>query len=475
MLLYNAKNTPSLGYSQPKDQPSAKSYLPEFANKAFDWMQYANLPPADLNAILPAGGKEVLDSQEAVAPQKSPEAQALVEGLLTDDCKVAIRSATANKFAVGMLDLIAIDKKAKTKSLATFTSQLRAWPAAVQSYWLATNERDNEANRQAVVDMQTAAADKMVEDCQYLNDVSKLIEMTKSVKAAETALLKAQILNGGGIFPLSEFHPVEKNAEKIGWFGPVAVRDRVAAIKKVDPKKTGIEYVYTYPIPDMGLWWMTDTENNPEFYAVAPCYADYLPWTAYGTEGASMDKTEWDTYWGESTASWFATSEPGPELPIEAWGIEGLKLDQFMAEQLKRMYDVDLPAYNTVTSEVGDVIPKKVIVSAPVFTIGYLILWGRSLDPEWGGTESENLVINHTPQEVYEALIPELRKRQDERRLALKKGGIFGSESGAGEFYAYLKKVRAVEEGVSTAALLPPVRTKWKVLNWQSVINYFGT
>jgi predicted translin family RNA/ssDNA-binding protein len=76
--------------------------------------------------------------------------------------------------------------------------------------------------------------------------------------------------------------------------------------------------------------------------------------------------------------------------------------------------------------------------------------------------ESENVYYEKTYLEIANALTPELRKRQDQRRIELRKGGVFGSETGAGEQYAYFKKVRKVEEAVSTAALFPPVRTKLK-------------
>jgi hypothetical protein len=414
-----------------------------------DWSSLIDVNAGTLESILPAGGKAVLDSKESVPAQQSPEAQALIEGLLTDDCKAAIYSGTAHKYASGMAELVSIEKSAKEKALLSFTSQLRAWPAAVQEYWLATNERDNTTVQQALVDLQTAATEKMAGSSPYLNDASKLAQQSKEVKTAETALFKSQIQKGGGYFPLDEFNFTEENAKQIGWFGPVSVRERVAKVVKVaDPKKTGIQFVYQFPdIPDQWLWYMGGKENNPDFVSAIPGYADIAPHSAYTI--AKSKTFNWDS--------------EGEELSVfEMSGTEYAVLDEYLSEQVKRIYDIEIKPYQGFVSETGDIIPKQTVISDPPCGVLLLLIWGKHLDPEWGGMESENVYYEKTYLEIANALTPELRKRQDQRRIELRKGGVFGSETGAGEQYAYFKKVRKVEEAVSTAALFPPVRTKLK-------------
>lgn len=475
MLLFDP-NKKSLGFVPPTPEDAAKKSFPFGNLSLLTVFGSIDFSKGKEEAILPKDGKKVLDAQESPATQKTPEAQALIESLLTADCKVAIRDAALNKYAAGLITLVAVDKKAKEKKLADFTSQLRAWPAAAQAFWATTNERDNDANRQAVSDFQTAAASKMVVGCPYLNDVSKFAQQSDMVKKAEVDLLKAQCVNGGGAFPLSEWHPDGENSSQICWFGPVAVRTRVATKEQNSNKET----VYTFPIPPMMLWYGSGSVRNPQWVAVAPCYTDYIPPAWYFADGKiSADPDDWDTYWLQTTGSW-AGELVGWNLPGGGSSInfppDGayLYFDDFISEQIQRIYGVDVPPFtgfvggNTpkASPEPKKIVPNQMVTMNPYMDLVHFSAVGRILDPEWGGVESENYVEDHTVHEIYNALVPALRQRQDERRLVLKspnqgKTITFG-DTNAGEYYKLMNKIRAAEEGVSTAALFPPVRTKLK-------------
>ena len=487
MLLYDAKNEPTLGYAGGSDIP-AKKLVRMSKNRSF--LLNDGLPPPDENAILPVGGKAVLDSQESVATQKTPEAQALIEGLLTDECKVAIRSETLRQYADGLLDLVAIDKKAKLKKLTSFTSQLRAWPAVVQSYWIGTNERDNDAVRKSSIDLQTVAQSKISPDCPYLNDASKLLSQVVEIKDNEVRLFKAQIVNGGGEFPLDEYYCNQESARHMYWFGPVAVRPRVAGIQAAKDPEYGVSYVPFFPIANFLLFYNDGKENNPALHAIAPGYTDYLPYVYYNVEGTTISTKDWNetapSTSGGCGINALAGGKAGGDVAVA--GPNQTMLDDYMAEQVNRMYPeakVVPYVYLVDQKKIDKIVPKQTTLLW--YSIGSFVALGLLLDPEWGGTKS-NDVKDKTPAQCWAGLVPSLRKRQDQRRVVLGEGGFLDPkypktgtdeeikayfENTDARYYILENKVRKLEEAVSTTGLFPAVSMSWlpDQASW-SVYNY---
>lgn len=477
-----------------KKQPAFESQYTSSATKT---------SPEDdaVDALLPPGGRKVLEAPESVPPQKSQKAADLLASLMTPAVLKAIPAQALVSYLTMLDPLLAMDMGKKAQGLESFLARLRVWPVLNQIHWLASNELDPVVDGKHVLLEQVAALvaqakamlppDTALTEDQPRKQLDAIVEQVKAIKAAEVALMKAQLGKQFG-FKLSETN-IDYNTQQTYWVGPVAVNPRVA--KKTVTTKDGKQVVtLDYPIPDVYLspWQggiagpstgspvvpypQYTSKTNPSYVANLPALADYVAYDGYEYNGMNKStKLGWDskpyTPWKAGTtagndppfgnlqyqepliATYATKNDQGYAKAVDliSAGVEGRFADQERrlwgrAHAPWLLYDGEPPASQSLAS-----IPKDKFKPVEyVYPLGAMISYGLWLDPEWGGGYFDATL---TPHKVADSILPVLKQAHDKFRAEIMAPG--------GPWDALLK-ARAILVGtIAKVAFLPPVDVRW--------------
>lgn len=400
--------------------------------------------------ILPSGGLAILNSQEQIAKQPSKEADELIQKLLTEDAKTAIRWSALSKYLAALIPILVEDKAFRQSKLLDFTSRLHAWLWMNQVYWLAANEIDDKKTTDSIAKMVSYLLDPrtLPEDSTVRVDVMKLIDEAAQLKKAETNLMLAQVNpNGGGTFPLDEWHMFGNDSKSIGWYGPVAMRARVA-----QQQDTGKGIKYVYPVPNIPVTEKKHVQN-PMYYGLLVGYADNKPYDKYGKDGADIAPfTEAQLL--KSTVK--ETLVPGPA-----------SINPYLEYQARRMYDIapGKDVYDAL-KEISESL-RGVGTLDEMLTVGGFVKEGRNLDPEWAGTSS-GTVTNPPVYKAFYGVVAKLRTNQDLYRIQMDKkavsnGFCFGGPADTAAWGQYLNKLHQMEDAVAFVSFFPVVLLDWSI------------
>jgi hypothetical protein len=435
---------------------------------------------AAVTKLLPKGGEGVLYTPDQFPPQSSKEATAAAEKLKQANVQAAVSAVALEKYLKGVEPLFDDYVARKSVMVNLLAARLKAWPElngifrlansgysldfpvkvkVGATYSVMSGESYAKSLIKKIMDLMPESDDDAT--AAVKEHIAQLLPLIKDVKDKETDLFKAQVppsvapWAGGRSFKLYEHHVIGTNTTSIGWFGPVAVRDRVAVKDKIKDDKGKEQEVTLFPIPSFYLGKVNGTVN-PDYYALTmPCFADFIgydSYTSYGTNG-QVNKESGDT-----------------------------TFDLIKAGQYDEAYGLLADMYARVTSgqKLSDVLfgisvsKDGKTQSVPVLSetsFGNMVATGLDLDPEW-----EEFKVSNTSLTVEDILantakagstrdgkergVPErMRIQQDIYRTKLNARDSKGAP--VGENAKLDNAIGALITAITFIGLFPPLPLKW--------------